>query len=60
MNVGCDILVTIYELHYTILQFFQLFKGGPNSIIEYGPLGPFSMGVHIQSDISTFCEYETQ
>ena len=31
-------------------QFVQLFKGGPNSIIEYGPQGPFSRGVGILSD----------
>ena len=54
---GCDILVTIYELHYSILPIVQLFKrgskfyrGGPNFIIEYGLPGPFSMGVHILSD----------
>ena len=48
MNDGCDILVTIYELHNTILPICSAFLNrGPHSIIEYGPLGLFSMGVHI-------------
>ena len=42
-------------LFYQIVQLFKwgskYYNGGPNSIIEYGPLGPYSMGVHILSVI---------
>ena len=50
INDGCDILVTIYECIILFYQIVELFKGGPNSIIEYGPPGPFSMRIHIISD----------
>ena len=46
MDVGCDILVKMYKLHYTILPICSALKGGgsncirgPNSITEYGPPG---------------------